>query len=892
MLVKENWTIREIESEEKEALIVEVNPTGNSSILITSIYNHPTNFVPSNFIRKVDRLSKKKPTILIGDFNAAAAEFGSRTSTKEGERLVEDITNSSLMYMENEDPTYISNSSSDWNILDLAFVNKSMAEKVTSFGVGQETQTDHFPLIVDIAAKYSNKAATKEVVDWEAVGERCNNSANLEEIVDDLERMESTIMGGGRIDINDVDGIVKRFTEELTEIRASSSIIIKSRIRRNVFKIAPDTKEAIRVKRRIGKRYLVNKERLESTALKAELKAATANLRLLLNRDKKVSDEEKVAEIEKERDQGKKWRRVNEMMGRAGKSSNAPLNHLTKPNGEVTTNLKEILDTHAARLYETHKPGPPAPSMKRWNDEVIKEVEENKSIFQPLEKLLIEEGDERIKGHFTKEKLKEEIRKLNKKTAPGDDGISNIYLQNIPEKAIDALFKLYNICMATGHFPRPWKKARVRMALKKGRDRKLSKNYRPISLLSNVGKLFEKLIKSSLDEETKNLDLIPEIHSGFKAGRSTQENFIRLSDSISNSFKRKKVVVGAFIDIERAFDALHHDSLRVKMMSRGIPPKLTRIISSFLTDRFLYVAEGDCRSDEVRMEGGCPQGAILSPPLFVIYDSDAPIKLDGDNASGAIFADDTSVWCVGDSVDEAVIRLQSRLHHLDDWSKRWRMAPAPAKSSLICFSKQRRIRDEASRRDVFLMDKKIEWSDACRFLGVTYDGSLSFKPHIEKIIADSAKKILSIKKLTRFGNIKNPSTVTSLINSLITSSFDYSSPAYLGMSEIIWGKVDAFFARMIKSLFGLPFNSSNLNALNFYLGGKASVIIKDRAMKRIGDITRSVPIVSDGLPMISENLNKRPIGGPSEYCLRAMNHDGVSCVFCSCGVSHSCVKMN
>ena len=263
MLVKENWTIREIESEEKEALIVEVNPTGNSSILIASIYNHPTNFVPSNFIRKVDRLSKKKPTILIGDFNAAAAEFGSRTSTKEGERLVEDITNSSLMYMENEDPTYISNSSSDWNILDLAFVNKSMAEKVTSFGVGQETQTDHFPLIVDIAAKYSKKAATKEVVDWEAVGERCNNSANLEEIVDDLERMESTIIGGGRIDINDVDGIVKRFTEELTEIRASSSIIIKSRIRRNVFKIAPDTKEAIRVKRRIGKRYLVNKERLE-----------------------------------------------------------------------------------------------------------------------------------------------------------------------------------------------------------------------------------------------------------------------------------------------------------------------------------------------------------------------------------------------------------------------------------------------------------------------------------------------------------------------------------------------------------------------------------------------------------------------------------------------------
>ena len=869
---------------------MEINPTSSSSLIVASIYNHPNKEVPTKFIELVDSLARRKPTILVGDFNCPAPEFGSRTTTKEGEKLVEVISKSSLMYVENDSPTYISNSTGDWNVLDLIFVNKSLAEKISSFEVGDENQTDHFPLIVKLAMNSTDRVMEREVVDWERVKTECNNSTRLEEVVDKLERIELVTRNGGSVDTEAIDDAVEKLSTELTRIKTDSSKSIKIRSRKNNFKISPDTKEAIRRKRRIGKRYLVNKDRINSTTIKEELKSATAELKRLLDRDKRTNNEEQAAKIEKERDQGKKWKLMNEMMGRAGRTSNAPLNHLTKPNGVLTTNLEEILNTHAERLYETHKPGPPDPSMKEWNDEVKKEVEENEFLFSPLKKLEEESGDERVAAHFTKERLKDEIRKLKKKTAPGDDGISNVFLQNIPEKAVDALFRIFNICMTSGYFPRAWKRARVRMALKKGRDRQHSKNYRPISLLSNVGKLFEKLIKGSLDEETNRIGFIPEVHSGFRAKRGTQENHLRLADAVSDAFKRKKIVVGAFIDIARAFDALHHDSLRVKMMRRALPPKIIRIVSSFLTDRFLYVAEGDCCSDEVRMEGGCPQGAILSPPLFVIFDSDAPIKLDGDNANGAVFADDTSVWCVGDTVDEAVTKMQNRLNHINDWSRRWRMAPAPEKSNLICFSRRKRSREEAKNRDIRLMGERIGWTDSCRFLGATFDETLSFKPHIEKTINDSAKKVLSIKKLTRFGNIKNPDVITSLINSLITSCFDYSSPGFLGMSEVLWAKIDSFYARMIKSLFDLPFNSSNLNALNFYLGGKASETIKERAVGRIGDITRSVQIVSDFLPSLADNLAKRPLIGPSSYCLEKMNLNLGSCVFCQCGVSHSCVR--
>ena len=129
---------------------MEINPTSSSSLIVASIYNHPNKEVPTKFIELVDSLARRKPTILVGDFNCPAPEFGSRTTTKEGEKLVEVISKSSLMYVENDSPTYISNSTGDWNLLDLIFVIKSLAEKISS-KVGDENQTDHFPLIVKLA---------------------------------------------------------------------------------------------------------------------------------------------------------------------------------------------------------------------------------------------------------------------------------------------------------------------------------------------------------------------------------------------------------------------------------------------------------------------------------------------------------------------------------------------------------------------------------------------------------------------------------------------------------------------------------------------------------------------------------------------------------------------
>ena len=675
----------------------------------------------------------------------------------------------------------------------------------------------------------------------------------------------------------------------MKEVKREATREFKSKPRTKDFPIAPDTKAAIRIKRNLHKLLRINKDRINNDPLREEVKAANKNLKQLLRRDKIRSFEEKLSRIENERNTTIKWKKMKEIM-QINKTDNAPISHLTKPDGSITSSLKEIVDVHIERLYETHRPKEADPDMSDWEKSLDEEITSNHSKLNPLAELTREADDELLDEFFRLDKIKEKISKLKKRSAAGEDGINNIFIQNLPEKLIEALKKIFDLCVASGYFPASWKRARIKMLLKPGRDKKASGNYRPISLLSNIAKLFESLIKDAVDAFSEKLKLLPETHSGFRKGRSTQENFVRLSESVAASFKSKKITVGAFIDLERAFDGLHHNSIRSKLLKTGLPAKITRLISSFLRKRIIYVQEGETKSKEMEMLGGCPQGAILSPTIFNIFTADAPLRND-DEEGAAIFADDTSCWTTTDSLDTSIMLLQRRLRLLESWGRKWRLVPAPTKSHVICFSRQKRTRERARNFSIELMDSTVNWTEEVRFLGVTYDSQLSFKPHVDKLIQRCVPKAQAICKLTKFGRKANPTLIINLFNSLILSNFTYGSPAYVGMSELNWNKVDSFFSKSLKCAFGLPRNSRNLSVLNYYYGGRISSEIKDITGKRVHDIFASVPIVSDIIPRIAENLLNRPHCSPVEKLIAHSNCCSFGdCLMCYIGIPHDCVK--
>ena len=329
------------------------------------------------------------------------------------------------------------------------------------------------------------------------------------------------------------------------------------------------------------------------------------------------------------------------------------------------------------------------------------------------------------------------------------------------------------------------------MLLKKNRDKNLSSNYRPISCM---GKVYERIIKNALDSATARQNIIPPIHSGFRRGRSTQENFYRLTEGIPEGFKQNKVTIGAFVDLNKAFDAVHQDSLRVRLLRQRLPAKLTRTISSFLRDRYLYVAEGDVNSEEILMLGGTPQGSIQSPTLFILLSADAPVVSDGIEEDGSIFADDINMWATAKNLNDCIPLIQRRINIFAEWCDRWRFSPSPPKLKVVIFTKKRKMRNDAKKRSIYMNNSKISWAQEVTFPG-TICKNLDFKSHIDGLIHKSYVKTKSIRKLCQFGISIDQDIVISLIHSLFFSAFHYSAPTYLGMSPLIWGKINSFFSR-------------------------------------------------------------------------------------------------
>lgn len=891
VLFNNKWPSSEIQHNEAEGIIVSINIEPGKSIIISTIYIHPGECVPATFINAIDQAGRHLPTLFAGDLNSAAIEFGSRMDSREGLYLVETISKSNLSYIENSTPTYISASTGNWNILDYVFGNQLLLKNLDSLIVENVSISDHFPILVTLKIKPESEREVKSTTDWNRFKSICSSSSALIKLGKDIDEEEQRLGGGGDVREDILDSMVKILTKELVEAKTSATETEEVKRRKVKFPIGVDTREVIRRRRDLNKRYFANRERIDTTDIKERIKATNRELKFLLARDKRTNHGRRIEKIETEKDSRKRWKMINREMG-TEKKANTPLNHLIKPDGNLTTNVKEILDSHVERLAETHRPKEADPTLADWNRGINEEIINNKESFRPLKQLVEEKGDSNIKPHFSKKALEGEMKSLKTKSAPGEDGISNLTISNIPEEVLESILKLYNILISVGYFPRQWKRARIKMILKPRRDRNYSKNYRPISLLPALGKLFEKLIKRALDEDCASLNLIPECHSGFRKNRGTQENFLRLGEAVSSGLQTNKVVVGAFLDLDKAFDALHHNSLRAKMKRVGITPKLLRILSSFLQDRIIYVAEGTLSSKEMEMLGGSPQGAIGSPPIFGIFDSDIPVvnSLDGQEG-GVIFADDSNAWSIGNNVFEAVTILQRRLHRIDKWAKKWRMAVAPAKSNVVVFTRKKRIKAEATSMKLFIGGSQIPWTDETRFLGCTFDYKLSFDKHVDDLISKSRVKIISIRKLLIFNSIKDSSLIIKLIFSLIVSTFDYSSPAFYGMSEKNWQKIDSFFSRSLKILFGIPSYARNDTVQGFYFGKKMSTIIKERCTRRVSNIINSTPIVADILPNVSELINFRPNFGPIGNILKDNGFVFGRCVFCFTGKNHDCVKL-
>ena len=228
---------------------------------------------------------------------------------------------------------------------------------------------------------------------------------------------------------------------------------------------------------------------------------------------------------------------------------------------------------------------------------------------------------------------------LDPSKGPGHDGFAPSIFRLMASELSIPLSKFINICIEAGHFPNFLKMARITSVFKKGDPTQFG-NYRPISVLSVLSKIFERIIQVRLSDFLVKQGSIYQGQYGFRRGHSTSMAITDLVERVHTAWQNGFHSFGIFIDLRKAFDTVDHTILLTKLEHLGIRGTVLQLFRTHLEDRKQFVVFGNSESPSQAMEIGVPKGSILGPLLFIIYVNDLP------NASAffafILFADDTN----------------------------------------------------------------------------------------------------------------------------------------------------------------------------------------------------------------------------------------------------------
>ncbi|KAL4085157.1 hypothetical protein QTP88_027450 [Uroleucon formosanum] len=337
-------------------------------------------------------------------------------------------------------------------------------------------------------------------------------------------------------------------------------------------------------------------------------------------------------------------------------------------------------------------------------------------------------------NYVTPNEIKSIIKRLPAKKSPGHDRITNLLLKKLPNKAILYTTSLFNALLRLGCFPVNWKKAIVILIKKPGKDNTNPDSYRPISLLTSLSKVFEKVIHTRLLAHLDYSETIPKFQFGFRSHHSTTQQLLRLTEHISNSFEKHCHAGAVFIDISKAFDKVWHQGLLYKLKIINTPNYIFNIISEFLSNRQFSVKINDNFSDFAPITAGVPQGSILGPTLFNVYISDIPQT---PRTNIALFADDTTIFAESRNIEAIIENLQNHLNILSSWCKNWKISINPLKSASIMFS----LRRNRTPSSLNFNNAPIPWKPTVKYLGVTLDKRLTWWPHLSSKIQQAYQRL-------------------------------------------------------------------------------------------------------------------------------------------------------
>ena len=421
-------------------------------------------------------------------------------------------------------------------------------------------------------------------------------------------------------------------------------------------------------------------------------------------------------------DSKKKWKVVDEVLGKPTKITN--ISSVNSKNGSLVYDTREIANTFNEYFVNI-------------SQDLLVNKEHSSIASNEKRKLLFESST--INTAFFDPTNPMEIlnivRCLKNSSSKDYDGISSVFIKSIIYFIIDVFVYVCNFCIRQSYFPSELKTAIVIPLFKKG-DKTDLNCYRPISLLSTISKIFEKMLKCRIVSFIQKNNILSDKQFGFREKMSTEDALLNFLEPVYRNINEKRKVAAIFIDITKAFDTVNHSILLKKLCNVGFRGHTLNMLQSYLLNRTQMVKIGNVLSNEMQLNVGVPQGSVLGPILFLVYiESIFHIKLRGQITA---FADDMALVYSAANNNFLMDHINEDLATLRKWFASHEMILS-IKTQIMFFNLVNSFVplnsfiyhslscDKTSCNDLCL---KLNTVNEFKYLGITLDSKLSWKNHI------------------------------------------------------------------------------------------------------------------------------------------------------------------
>ena len=363
--------------------------------------------------------------------------------------------------------------------------------------------------------------------------------------------------------------------------------------------------------------------------------------------------------------------------------------------------------------------------------------------------------------HFQKvtpDVVDNEVRNLNHKKATTHKNIPpKILKSNI---CVEPLTQIFNDCIENSSFPDELKCADVTSLPKNGPSNSRT-NFRPISVLPTVSKLFERIIDKQI--VTYITPFLSSLLCGFRKGYNAQHALVRLLEKLKISLDEGGKAGAVLMDLSKAFDCIRHDLLIAKLHAYGFSREALTLINNYLTDRQQRVKVNGSFSSWKSVARGVPQGSVLGPLLFNIYINDLLLFIQDSDICN--YADDTTIYTCNKNLDNIVHKLENDSTIPLKWFANNFMKLNADKCHLLVLGQ--RCDDSVTVRTG---SANVVNSYEENLLGVQIDSKLSFDNHVSKLCQKASNKLYALARISPYMDQRK---LRTLMRAFITSQFQY-----------------------------------------------------------------------------------------------------------------------